>query len=266
MSVNHFRYHDKNDELTIALINELESLPGYWAKSENRILQRVDLFLKELPTPKNSFLDAGCGDGRLLSRFGGLYDNVVAIEPDQERLNTAVTMSQEIGIFEKCMFLKTKTEDYDSSEKFDFILCSHIIQHVGVLKVEKILSKLKKLIRDTGILVLMTCHSTKRNDYYVKDYFHNNNIYESEISETEFENIVNFSNGILPIHFFTYENLNKLLKKVGFKVFDFQVFHILNNFGLLDNIIGRDRLINNLPLLKSYFGRDMFIAAKPMRG
>lgn len=266
MSINHFSYQDKKDELTIALINELQPYPDYWGKSEIRILQRVDRYLEKLPTAKNSFLDVGCGDGRLLSRFGGLFDNVVAIEPDQERLNTAVNMSKEIGIFEKCVFLKMKIEDYDSLKKFDCILCSHIIQHVSVKKLEKILSKLKKHIKDSGILFLMTCHSTKRNDYFVKDYFHNEKIFEGEISKTEFEKLVKTSNGMLPIHFFTYKNLNKLLNKAGFEVFDFQVFHILNNFGLLDYIIDRDRLVNKLSFLKSYFGRDMFVAAKSLKG
>lgn len=263
MDKDMFRYHDKNDALTIALINKIEPYQKYWEKSEKRILEIIDRYLEQTTNKSQILLDVGCGNGRLLPRFNKKFEKMVVIEPDIDRLNSTIHLSKEIDLHKKCQFLNYKIEDYITTEKFDCILCSHIIQHVSVEILSKILAKLRQCIKNSGALFLMTCHSHKREDYFAKDYFLNRSIYEDVIDKREFEKLIKSSSGELPIHFFTYRSLKKLINDAGFKIIGYQVFHILFNYNLVDRIAYRDILINKTGFLKQFFGRDIFIAAKP---
>ena len=122
-----YMYPDPNDSLTISLINKHEPSPGYWAKSERFVLNHVkNLFEKQFLNKNATLLDAGCGDGRLLFEFEKYFKKIIAIEPDQKRLEKAKNAFNS----DKADFINTGIETFSYKSKFDAIVCSHVIQHV----------------------------------------------------------------------------------------------------------------------------------------
>jgi len=78
----------------------------------------------------------------------------------------------------------------------------------------------------------------------------------------EFDALYNNDQRLLPIHFFTYKSLKKLLKNESIKVLHSRVFHLYNRISLLSKYINIDEYANKLWFLKQYFGRDILIVGQ----
>ncbi len=82
-----YNYPDPNDIITHTKIKEYECTDSdYWGRSEGLIIDRVLSIIEHEAGERESMLDVGCGEGRLISRFNTLYNNVTAIDPDINRL------------------------------------------------------------------------------------------------------------------------------------------------------------------------------------
>ena len=70
-----YKYPDKDDRLTIELINTEYDGP-YWEKSEAAVLEKAGEAIKALPEKDDSkrLLDLGCGKGRLIGTFARWVD------------------------------------------------------------------------------------------------------------------------------------------------------------------------------------------------
>ena len=262
MGKTDYVYPDVADQLTIAIINKLEPFYNYWQESEKRILFRIIDVIKSEKREKASLLDAGCGDGRLLLTFAKYVDSIVCVEPDKKRLEIAIGNSKNLGIQEKCSFVNERLEEFRCKKAFDYIICSHIIQHVSEDSAKIIIAKLSSFLKEDGTLFIMTCHSTLKDDFYVKDFFRTGDIQEENISKEEFEQLAQKGSGALPIHFFTEDNLKRLLAHSGLKVHDTKVFHILGNEPDMPGTVERDDYINSSNGLKQRYGRDIYLQAR----
>lgn len=257
-----YTYPDIDDALTTSLINLIEPFEGYWEKSERYILNIIKKYIRKRARKENSFfLDAGCGDGRLLSEFNGFFDNVVAIDPDIKRLQIAEETLKKQGTSSKISFKPIAIQQLDDNQKFDFILCSHVIQHVNSDNVQLILRKLKGLLKKNGLLAIMTGHSNSNQDKYLKDYFKNSEIIEEIISKEEFNSLICNNSRVLPIHLFSSQNITQILTNLHLKILEIKSFHILLDLYGLDHLIFRDRLLNYSTFFKQRVGRDMLILA-----
>ncbi len=261
-NIKNYIYPDVDDALTIYLINKLEPFKGYWEKSERYVLNIFKKYIQNKIQKENSyFLDAGCGDGRLLSEFEGFFDNIVAIDPDIKRLQMAEETLKKQGSFSKISFKPIAIGQIDDNQKFDVILCGHVIQHVSADNAQLILKKLKSLLKKNGLLAIMTSHSGSIQDKYQKSYFINSEIVEEIISKDEFNSLIYNNNRVLPIHFFSSRNIAQTLKNLNLKILEIKSFHILSNLYGLDCLIFRDRLLNFCTFLKKRVGRDILILA-----
>jgi len=261
MAGKEYQYPDRKDEMTAENIRRIELYPGYWEESEKNILNIVKKLIK-VNAGHDRFLDAGCGEGRLIPVFEGLFDEIVAIDPDQERLNAAERLILDRGLAKKTTLKQAAIEDFEDNNRFDFILCSHVLQHVNTDAVPLILKKLKKLMRKNGMICITTCHSTTENGYFVKNTFKYSHQSAEVITKDEFNSLIN-SGDVLPVHFFEFEDLSHLLEINGLKIIDFSVFHLGARLQGINNKNDLDNSVNSSFDLKKKNGWDMMVAAIP---
>jgi cyclopropane fatty-acyl-phospholipid synthase-like methyltransferase len=252
-----YSYPDYNDILIIKFLTEFEKNESYWAESEkniNRLI--VKHFHQKDSFNFNTFLDAGSGKGRLIEVFEKYFDKVIALEPDTSRFEDTLMTVKSKGLSEKVEAVNISAELFRSNFRFDFILLSHVIQHIHTEEVLPLLQNMGEHLADNGIMMITTCHSTTDDDTYGKDYLENNIPVRKVIDKEEYNNLIT-TNGILPLHFFNAEKLIDKLEGIGLKTIDFRVFHIAkeerDNFRMEDI----DKYINCNPLLQKKHGIDM---------
>lgn len=89
-------YPDIGDAITIEVINTKEPFSGYWNDSERYALANVH---RELAlNPQHTLVDAGTGSGRLAIEFAPYFQEVLALEPDPERMEGARKNFVDAGI------------------------------------------------------------------------------------------------------------------------------------------------------------------------
>jgi len=263
-----YTYSDLKDKIRDTFITNNELYTGYWEKSENSVLDRMKKHINaNIPGESKSLLDAGCGEGRLTVYFSEYFTHILAIDPDKKRLSNAKKTAQKIGIIDKVDFNVVPIEELEESEKFDVILCSYVMQHVPTSLVPIIIKKFVKLLKSPGLLFITSCHSTKKEDYFAKNFLQDSKLIEEIIDQTSFNSLV-FKENEFPMHFFSRENIEELLKNFDLKILDYTVFHILENdietrysFNRNEQDL-RDIIVNQSPELQDKYGRDFFIAAK----
>ncbi|MCW4024902.1 MAG: class I SAM-dependent methyltransferase [Candidatus Bathyarchaeota archaeon] len=215
-----YTYPDKDDKITGSLIKQF---PEQWQNEENQILNQIETYIKE--KPRSWLLDAGCGTGRLLPRFQGFFDQILAVDPDFSQIEKAMLLVKEQGFTQKVTFKISAIEELNwSSESFDVILCSHIIQHTNTDLVSLILQKLNMVAKPDGLLFLLVSYS-EGQDYYAKDELCNGVFCETQISKEDFNALIDNKQGKLPVHFFSLETLREQLQKAGFSIVDYSLFH-----------------------------------------
>jgi 2-polyprenyl-3-methyl-5-hydroxy-6-metoxy-1,4-benzoquinol methylase len=263
MAEKEYQYPDRKDEITAENIKKIELYPGYWEESEKNVLNIAKKLIKT-NAGYERFLDAGCGEGRLIPVFEGQFEEIVAIDPDQERLTMAEELIRDRGLAKKTTLKNAGIEEFEDRNKFDFILCSHVLQHVHTDVVPIIIKKLRNLIKVDGLLCITTCHSVKSRDYFAKELLRNSELLKEPIYEGEFNSLIN-SKGILPVHFFAFGEIRKLLDNNGFKIIEFRVFHLDKMAAGHISNERIDEVVNLDPELMEANGLDIMIAAVPIR-
>jgi len=261
MRENEYEYPDKEDKITAENVKRIEIYPGYWAESENNILNIVKKMIKPGEGRKR-FLDAGCGEGRLIPFFESQFDEIVGVDPDPKRLKVAEKLIHKLRLSNKIKLKRAAIEDFRDFDKFDFILCSHVLQHVHTEIAPVIIKIFRSLIRDDGLICITTCHSTKDNGYFAKNLLGYSSNSEVEITRDEFNSLVN-SREALPVHFFRFEEIRDLLIANDFKISDYRVFHLQKRLDGMENE-EMDNAANLSPYLQKRVGWDMMVAAITM--
>jgi len=220
-------YPDCNDKITATMIDEEEYNKGvgYWQRSEKRILNLMKKRIKKHIKKRDTwFLDAGCGEGRILYEFERYFDHIVLIDPDDKRLKLAEQLVKKLGLSKKVNCKTLPIELIEPKQEFNVILCNHVLQHVRTNHVKKILKKFYEILNKDGLLFITTCNSTRERDYFVKHFIKNSKSIEKIITKEEFNSLI-YNEKKLPIHFFTKDNIIYLLESLNFKVLDFKKFH-----------------------------------------
>jgi cyclopropane fatty-acyl-phospholipid synthase-like methyltransferase len=260
--MNQYKYPDPNDSITISLISQFEMYKNYWGESEENVLKIIFKYLRGLQDGSLlSFLDIGSGDGRLFEGFSNYFHLIHAIEPDVQRFNSCQQKISELKISNKTTVQNKTLEEYESKIKYDFILCSHIIQHIESGKVVSFLQKIYSLLNYDGLIALTTCHSTRNTDYFYKSYIKDTSTVEEEIKEPEFNSLI-LAENVLPIHFFNFDILKKQLEQIGFKIEHFRIFHIESIKNISQTNMFIDDYVNEKKELQRTLGRDMLIILK----
>ena len=185
------------------------------------------------------FLDAGCGDGRLLPVFANRFAYGMAIDPDSKRVKQAIQTAEQYGIAGKMTFEKSSINEFISEWQFDFILCSHVIQHVRTDIIIEVFQRMKACLAPGGLLAITTTHSLTDVDFFAREVVDNGVFREERISREEFNVLASNGTGVLPIHYFSRKTVRDLLAGTGCKEVDTFSFHCFGNFGDLEQFAHR---------------------------
>lgn len=143
-------------------------------------------------------LDVGCETGIL----GGLLkekDNYVIGVDIAPR---SIEMANKV--LDKALVLDVENQEFPFPKNyFDTIIISEVIP--GMFLPEKLLSKLKELLKEQGSLVITATN-----------FLVFTNRIKMLLGKFEYQTTGLFDRGV--IHFFTYNSLKKLLKETGFKI------------------------------------------------
>ncbi len=171
-------------------------------------------------------------------------------------METAKVTATKLDIANKTSFYNCALNNYSSpdSEKFDLILCSHVIQHIHTDGLPMFLCKFNELLKPNGLLIITTYHSTKGYNYFTKAYMHKEDSTEEAVPKKEFNPLIKNNQNITPVHFFTVDSPTAFIPS-NFKIIDIKVFHCVEkNLNILNIFKAKDKFINSLSFLLNRFG------------
>ena len=83
----------------------------------------------------SSYLDVGCGTGRIIGLFGGIFESVTCLEPDASRIAEANRLWERDrwGVTKYAGFMNSPFSELQrANESFDAISAIHVAQHVPI--------------------------------------------------------------------------------------------------------------------------------------
>lgn len=252
-----YQYPDFNDVLMMKFLEEFEKNENYWDVSEKRVIGfMLDFINRKAGFRFANFLDAGCGKGRLFNVFQKYFSKITAIEPDKKRFLESLKEVEKLGMKDKTTVINITAEEFKSDKRFDFILNSHVLQHIPTDCVLPLISNLKDHLNENGVIAVTTCHSTKSKDHFVYNYVEKGKPVVKEIDKEEFNSFVD-SKFMLPIHYFDPALLIKDFERIGLKTSLYKVFHVSKEDRDLLKQQNVDEYVNSSKELQSQYGIDM---------
>lgn len=220
----HYTYPDRNDALTISLIDEISG-KDYWEHSEQLALNWVLEVARRLPRPRR-MLDLGCGTGRLLSVFAPHVDEIIAVEPDAERFAAAKTAAKNTAV--PVTVLHGDVSVVEQERHFELLLCSHVIQHVDNEALNTLISAMSYHSAPGALAVVATTFTHGVHDQLTAECWQNGVRRCNVLDSSEFSAAFS-KQGTLPVRLFTRNTVETLFKSAGFSCQGFRLYHYPNS-------------------------------------
>jgi SAM-dependent methyltransferase len=125
---------------------------------ERVVQERV---LPRLPA-RPSLLDVGAGPGKVAQRLAPYFGSLTLLEP-----NRAQIAALEL---EGVKIVHTTLEEYDSPERYDLVLCSHVLYHVPLAEWGGFIDRLLTWVRPGGYCVLVLGAARGQNYQLHRDF------------------------------------------------------------------------------------------------
>ncbi|MFD9889168.1 class I SAM-dependent methyltransferase [Amycolatopsis sp. NPDC059027] len=259
MLTDTYRYPDTGDRVTGTFISGHEPYPGYWARSEERALDRLAAELTGVLGPRADVraLDAGCGGGRLLGWLSRFAATVTAADPDPGRLAEAraVTPPPDTAL----EFAVAPVVELDGGP-YDLVLCSHVIQHVPTGDVTPLLRHLHELTTPDAVLVLAYSRAPMGRGGFSLDSVDDaapGTVHSRRVGRAEFDHALRTAKSTtLPIRLLDPADVAAEAAAAGWRTTWEWTYHVLDDLGPADRHIDRDELVNASPPLRRHLGRD----------
>ena len=188
---------------------------SYFEKSKtNKNFYDIFMFPKYLENvlPKNKntkILDIGCGFGQILKGLKQRnYSGILGIDDSKEAIKFCKKTNLPVENIDLESFLK------NNKQKFDFIILSHLLEHLKKEEIIPVLTKIKeRLLKETGKVCIMVPNAQSNTGCYwaYEDFTHNT--------------------------LFTTGSLFYVLKSAGFNEISFLDIDATENFGIFVKII-----------------------------
>ena len=169
---------------------------------------------------RDHLLDAGCGHGRLIPFFEKIFKTIIAIDPDHDRLTVA---QKKFSSRTNIEFFNTFIQDFYFNHSFDFVVCSHVIQHISTEEVFLVLKKLHSLLKTNGHLMLSTTNWPDDTDQFEIRNTINNSF--KIVSDQEFNACAKNCDQHLPTRHFSEKTLLKILETSNFNIVFSKKYH-----------------------------------------
>jgi len=135
-----------------------------------RLRQTASDIQKILPEKNSSILDIGCGNGGLLCELKkNGFNNLTGLDPSQN----CVSNIKEKGINAYQGGISSDNYDDESiflNKKFDFIILSHVFEHIYDLQVA--VSNIQKLLNNNGLLYIEVPDASRYKDHFIVPYYY----------------------------------------------------------------------------------------------
>jgi SAM-dependent methyltransferase len=254
-------YLDIWDSLIATDVRNIEPYPGYWEDSEGDAFRAVEPMKRAL---RRRLLDVGCGNGRLIPRFANYFAEVVAIDPDRDRVERARALAAASGVKNVTFMACSFADAAPSIGKFDMVLCSHVIQHLSTEECQALVRGVNSVLDDTSIVVLLTTHSKSTGDVSALWRFDSDRqrlVPEKLRNSDELDRYLAGapSPDVIPSRSFSIRSVERLM--YPWRIEAIRVFHATYPFNILDRVAFRDCLINLAPV-RRYFGSDLLVVGR----
>ena len=212
-------YADVGDRL----VEELAKVYGdRWLGEEVEVLRLVAPVLGGAGARRCLAVDLGCGRGRLIPWLRGVCRSceIVALDLDISRLVEALSRRDAATDILHADAASVPLR----SETADFVLCSHVIQHVPRAACRRILEELYRVLKPGSYALLLTTHSERGEEYYIVGG-------KSGAKEVDAETFDDYASNPrlyeLPVRKFDIRKLLKELEGMGFAVVKTLFYHTL---------------------------------------
>jgi hypothetical protein len=161
-------------------------------------------------------IDAGAGTGRLLDTLTQSFAQVYAIEPDISRFDALRARLRATPSLARCIPLNTEL-DAAAICRADFVLCSHVLQHLPSCSISRFLSSLAEHVLPATGKVLLTTSVATEPRCYVACLTDEPAVVAREIDASEFDIwAVDPPRATLPVRHFAEQELVGRLQAAGF--------------------------------------------------
>ncbi len=132
------------------------------AKNPELIGKVVQERLLSLLPERPSLLDVGAGPGKVAARLAPHFGSLTLLEPNPEQI-------RELKL-EGAKILHTTLEGYSSPERYDLVLCSHVLYHVPLSEWGGFIDRLLAFVRPGGYCVLVLASARGQNYQLHRDF------------------------------------------------------------------------------------------------
>jgi 2-polyprenyl-3-methyl-5-hydroxy-6-metoxy-1,4-benzoquinol methylase len=213
-----YYYPDKDDEIVRKSI-----LVGTLKKDNLECQYYQEMFTQLNPDQNAVILDIGCGQGRTFLAVVPYFKKIFALDPDPVRIKKASIELKKISKSVEGIFINSNIQEFSTEKTFDYIMCSHVIQHIVTSELPQIFKKMHTLLKPSGKLVLLTTNWPKSKEQFV--IIDPVTFQERVADEKEFNEFVIKNTPGLPTRHFTEKVLRKLFTDANFKILSLKKYH-----------------------------------------
>lgn len=212
----------------------LSDCTGYqeFKKSFGEILEpRLARIVKDIPLKKGmKVLDIGCGRGEMVFWAAKEGTEAVGIDysPSAIKLAKQAQKKKSLAMRKKTQFIQMEAETLKfPDETFDAVFLIEVLEHLYPQQAEKVLSEIKRVLKDKGFLFVHTAPSRWFNDFTYRYYCYPVSIIVvglwNFLSSKKYPNLAPWKNLRTKYHKLMHVNepnyfyLKKLFSKFGFK-------------------------------------------------
>ncbi len=131
----------------------------------------IDKVVNLVSVKKPKFLDAGCGMGRTLKYLLDKKipeEDIFGVDISDEMLSIAKKNVPQVKT------LKSDLTKLKLNEKFDVIICTHVLHYLGEEDFKKTLRNFYKLLKKGGLLFFVITHPVRTTRHNLVEYFKRN--------------------------------------------------------------------------------------------
>ncbi len=216
--MSRYFYPDVEDRLVEKMVRVYG---GRWEREELEVLNIVAKYLGDVGASRCIAVDVACGKGRLIPWIKSLIcrsGEIIAFDLDISRLTKAL---DEIDVNTDLLLANAEFIPLRSSVA-DFVLCSHLIQHVTRSACFKILGEMHRIMKLGSYALIMTTHSDQDDEYYMVVREGGAEVVDAETFDAYASNPQRYA---LPVRKFDLRKLLDNLRDLGFDIVKLLFYH-----------------------------------------
>src|SRR4030042_5466049 len=154
-------------------LNECSGYKEFNETGGEKLEPRLDTIVREFPSVRNArVLDIGCGRGELalwLVKHGANYVDGIDYSENAIKLANKIKNKQNRKIANNINFIKLDATDIDQlNKKYDLVIMTEVYEHLYKEELDIVFSKIKKLLKENGVLYLHTSPNKLFVDYFYR--------------------------------------------------------------------------------------------------